>query len=324
MRNLMFAAVLAMMTVTGCTCGQIEPGHVGVVVPLSGDEKGTLQTTSNGWYLYSFNTKVYEFPVYNQQHKWTAAVMEGRLSVGDRIYFGDKDGLRLGADVGIQFHVPPEKVTTLFKTYRQDLDKVRESVLKMSVQNALSLTAQDYKAAEIFGEKRGEFFQKALDKVRTEMSPNGLEVVNLYLNGDLELPEQIRNTIQATMNATMIAQQKENEKRAVEADAAKQVAQAEGEAKAAIARAEGEASAKIATAKGNADALVLEATAQATANQKLANSLTGSILELKKLEIAAEVQKSYAAKWQGGVPTTILPDQAGGYMMDMRGMQVQK
>jgi regulator of protease activity HflC (stomatin/prohibitin superfamily) len=328
-----FLAVLVLAS-SACTCGKVDPGHVGVVVPLSGDDKGKLETTSNGWYFYSFNTNVYEFPVYNQQHNWTASLAEGKHGVDERLYFGDKNGLRLGADIGVQFHVPADKVTLLFKTYRQDLDTIRDSVLKMSVRNALSITAQNYTAEEIFGDKRGEFFAKALDHVKEEMSPNGMEVTNLYLNGELELPEQIKATIQAKLQATMIAQQKENEKRAVEAEAAKtvaaakgvaeaQVATAEGQAKTDIAKANGEAAALVAAAKGRADARVLEATAEAAANQKIAASLTGPILDLKKLEIAAGVQKAYAAKWTGGVPTTVLPSQANGFLMDMRGMDLK-
>lgn len=324
MRNFMLIAVMALSV--GCTFGKIEPGHVGVVVPLSGDDKGTLETASNGWYMYSFNTQVYEFPVYNQQYNWA-----NNRDSKERLYFGDRNGLRLGADVGIQYHVPASQVTTLFKTYRQDLDHVRDTILKMSVQNALNLTAQNYTAEDVFGDKRGEFFDKVFTKVRTELAPNGLDIVSIYLNGELELPEAIRSTIQAKLQATMSAQQKENEKRTVEAEAAKQIAQAEGEAKAsvakaegaakaAIAQAEGEAGARIAEAKGLAEARVLQATAEATANAKLASSLNGSILELRKLEIQASIQKAYADKWQGGVPTTILPAQAPGYMMDMRGM----
>lgn len=68
-----------------------------------------------------------------------------------------------------------------------------------------------------------------------------------------------------------------------------------------------------------ADALVLQATAEATANTKIASSLTGPILELKKLQIQADVQKAYANKWQGGVPTTILPGQVQGQLLDIRG-----
>jgi regulator of protease activity HflC (stomatin/prohibitin superfamily) len=336
MRSYLMIAVLA-LAATGCTFGKIEPGHVGVVVPLSGDDKGSLETASNGWYMYSFNTQVYEFPVYNQQYNW-ANKGEGK----ERLYFGDRNGLRLGADVGIQFHVPASQVTTLFKTYRQDLDHVRDTILKMSVQNALNRTAANYTAEDVFGDKRSEFFDKVYNSVKTELAPNGLDVVSIYLNGELELPEAIRTTIQAKLQATMSAQQKENEKRTVEAEAAKTVAaaegaakaqiataegqaktdiaKAEGEAKAAIARATGEASARIAEAKGLAESRVLQATAEAQANSKLAGSLTGSILELRKLEIQAGIQKAYAEKWQGGVPTTILPAQAPGYMMDMRGM----
>jgi regulator of protease activity HflC (stomatin/prohibitin superfamily) len=328
----MMTMIAVMATMSACTWGKIEPGHVGVVVPLSGDEKGTLETTSNGWYMYSFNTQVYEFPVYNQKWNWTSDKNEGKTDVDESIKFGDKNGLQLGADVGIQFHVPSNEVTTLFKTYRQPLDDIRDGVLKMSVRNALNLTAQSYTAEDIFGDKRGEFFDKALARVRSEMDPNGLHVDNLYLNGNLALPPQIRDTIQAKLQATMLAQQKENEKRTVEAEAAKQVAKAEGDAKArvaqaqgeataAVAAAEGEAKSAVAAAKGKADSLELEATAEADANRKIASSLTGPILELKKLEIQAGVQKAYAQKWQGGVPTTILPGQANGYLMDMRGMK---
>lgn len=330
MKMSMVLALAMSLVVQACTCGKIEPGHVGVVVPLSGSEKGTLETTSNGWYMYSFNTQVYEFPTYNQQYNWKNDDA-GKTPQRERMYFADRNGLRLGVDVGIQFHVPASKVTTLFTTYRQDLDRIRDTILKMSVQNALNLTAQTYTAEDMFGDKRGEFFKKVQDQVTTELSPNGLEIVSIYLNGELELPDAIRNTIQAKLQATMSAQQKENEKRMVEAEAAKtiaaaqgaataQIATAEGEAKARIARAEGDARAEVARAKGEADARVLTATAEATANQKISASLTPSLLELKKLQIQAEIQKSYADKWQGGVPTTILPAQANGFMMDMRGM----
>lgn len=336
MRSIVLLAVLFV----GCTFGKIEPGHVGVVVPLSGNDKGTIETTSNGWYLYSFNTNVYEFPVYNQQYNWRS-IKDGSQ---ERMYFGDRNGLRLGADVGIQFHVPAGQVTTLFKTYRQDLEHIRDTIIKMSVQNSLNLTAQGYTAEDVFGDKRGEFFQKVFDRVKSELAPNGLDIVSIYLNGELELPEAIRNTIQAKLQATMSAQQKENEKRTVEAEAAKQVAQAEGEAKssvataegaarAAIARAEGEAKANVArtegeaqaqviAAKARADSRILEADAEAKSNQKIAQSLTGAILELKKLQINADIQMSYANKWQGGVPTTVLPAQANGFLMDMRGMNL--
>jgi len=330
---LLLAVALA---VSGCTCGKIEPGHVGVVVPLSGDDKGHLETTSNGWYMYSFNTQVYEFPTYNQPHNWTNE--NGGTS---QLHFGDKNGLQLGANIGIQFHVPTENVTKLFKIYRQPLETVRDTTLKNTVRNALNMTAQNYTAEEIFGEKRGEFMDKVKARVTKDVEENGIVVTDIYMNG-LDLPKQIADTIQAKLQATMLAQKAENEKRTVEAEAAKTVAQAkgaadaqvataegqartniataEGEAKARIAKAEGEATARIANAKGNADALLLEATAQAQANKKLADSMSSSILELKKLQIQADIQKAYADKWQGGVPTTVLPGQVAGQFLDIRGM----
>jgi regulator of protease activity HflC (stomatin/prohibitin superfamily) len=301
--------ILAALAISACTFGKIDPGHVGVVVPLSGNDKGTLETASNGWYIYSFNTQVYEFPTYNQNHNWTNVEGEGNKSVDERLYFMDKNGLRIGADVGIQFHVPSESVTVLFKTYRQDLDHVRDTVLKMEVRNALNLAAQDYSAEDMFGDKRSAFFVKALALVRENVGKNGIQVDNLYLNGELKLPDQIVATIQAKQQATLFAQQKVNEKLAVEAEAAKIVAKADGDARAAVAE-----------AKGAADSQILRATAEARSNELIGRSLqTSGILELRKLEIQADVQKAYAERWQGAVPQTILPGQAGGFMMDMRG-----
>lgn len=322
---------LALM-VGGCSCETIEPGHVGVIVHLTGDEKGGMEVVSNGRYYPGVNTKIYIFPTYNQQHVWTAAKNEGKNGVDERLYFTDKQGLRLGADVGIQFNVPPANVEHLFVTYRQDLDSIRDTVIKMSVRDSLNATAQNYTAEDIFGEHKSRFFTDTLLRVQKQMESTGIVVSNLYLSGELELPKQISETIQAKLQATMMAQQKDNERKTVEAEAAKEVAKATGEAQAAktraegaavarVAQARGEADAQVAAAKGRADSLVLEATAQAAANQKLANSLTPQILELKKLEIQAGVQKAYADKWSGGVPTTILPQQSQGMMLDIRGMQ---
>lgn len=310
-------AILLAFAFTGCTCGKIEPGHVGVVVPLSGDDKGTLETTTNGWYFYSFNTNVYEFPTFSQSWNWTN---EDRRK--ERIYFMDKTGQPVGADVGIQFHVPPSMVTTLFKTYRQPLDVIRDTILKMEVRNALNLTAKNYSAEDMFGERREEFFKKALDVVRNSIAHKGITVETLYLNGELELPAAIRQTITAKLQATMLAQQKENEKLAVEAEAAKVEAAALGEARARKAEADGRAAAKIAEAQGEAEALLARARAEAEANRLLRESLTGAIYDIRKMEIEAEVQKAYAARWNGSVPTTILPDQVGGFMMDIRGMSL--
>lgn len=294
---------------TGCTWGRVDPGHVGVVVPLTGDNKGKLEIIDPGWYMYSFNTNVYEFPTYNLQHNWTNVEGEGHKDMDERLYFADKDGQRIGVDLGIQYNVPREKVGTLFTTYRLgNLDTLRDTVLKMTVRDALNRVAKDYKAQEIYGEKRAEFFDKALGVVRTNMEPVGLHVDNLYVNGDLDLPKALKDTITAQLNATLVAQQKENEKRAVEAEAAKQVAKAQGEANSAIAEAEGAKKARILRAEG-----------EAQANRLMAESLTGNIFELRKLEIWSDVQKAYAQRWGGGTPATVLPGQTTNpFIYDIR------
>lgn len=306
-RSLVFFVMLLAVVVSGCTWGKIDAGYVGVVVPLTGDAKGTLATTTNGWYFYSFNTQVFEFPTSNQVHNWRNE--SGPRGARERIYFMDNTGQRVGADVGIQFKVPTDQVTKLFVTFRRPLDDIRDSILKMEVQNALNSAAQAYAAEDLLGNKRSAFFADALQAVQDSVGRHGIVVEQLYLNGELELPKAIVETITAKLQATMLAQQKENEKKAVEAEAAKVIAAAKGEAEAREIR-----------ARGEAEALLIKARAEAAANKEVAASLTGSILDLRKLEIQADVQKTIAGRWGGGVPTTVLSDQAGGLLMDLRGV----
>lgn len=78
------------------------------------------------------------------------------------------------------------------------------------------------------------------------------------------------------MKAVQIAIRTENEVRQAKAQAEKDVAQAEGQARANIAKADG----------------------QAKANQVLANSITATLIEWRKLEL----QQQALSKWNGVLP----------------------
>lgn len=95
--------------------------------------------------------------------------------------------------------------------------------------------------------------------------------------------EEIIDALNAKVEATQIAIQRENEVRTAEAEAQK----------------------KIAEARGKAESILLEAKAQAETNRLLSQSITANLIEVKRIE-----------KWDGKYPTVM----GSGTIMDMRGL----
>jgi regulator of protease activity HflC (stomatin/prohibitin superfamily) len=79
--------------------------------------------------------------------------------------------------------------------------------------------------------------------VTAQVAPLGITIENLYSTDAFKLPPEIQASITNKQKATQVAQQKENELRAAQADAEKQRATAQGEAdsRLVLARAEAEA-----------------------------------------------------------------------------------
>jgi regulator of protease activity HflC (stomatin/prohibitin superfamily) len=75
-----------------------------------------------------------------------------------------------------------------------------------------------------------------------------------------------------------------------------EVASAEAEGRKSVATAEAEARAAIAAAEGKAKSTLLWAEAEASANKKIADSLTPNFIELRRID-----------KWNGALPSTMPP-----------------
>ncbi|MGK9522530.1 hypothetical protein O6471_23840, partial [Salmonella enterica subsp. enterica] len=85
-------------------------------------------------------------------------------------------------------------------------------------------------------------FLKAIEQqVQQHFDSKGIVVESLYLNGEIVLPPQVVEALNNSITATQKAQQRENELRQTEAEAAKVRAAAQGDKDAAILKAQGEA-----------------------------------------------------------------------------------
>ncbi|MGD9678100.1 MAG: SPFH domain-containing protein [Vulcanibacillus sp.] len=291
--KMMMVMLLLSITLIGCT--RIDAGYMGLKVNLLGSERGDIEEYGPGRYntFMQINTDWYKFPMFVKTYVWTADKVEG--SEGDESFtFQTKEGLSINADIGISIQVQnePGVPTKIFTTYRRGVDELIDSVIRNAVRDSLNVIASKYSVDDVIGEGKAKLLEEVEANVKAYFAPIGIDIVSLSWITSLRLPDQVVRALNAKIEASQIALQRENEVRTAEAEALKKVAEARGRSE----------SVKLESA-AKAESIRIEAIAQAEANRLLSQSMTATLLQLEWIK-----------KWKGDVPTV---SSDGGMILDM-------
>ena len=257
------ALLASTLVLTGCT--RVGPGHVGIKVSMAGDAKGVDSAPAvTGWVFYNpFLTSVFEYPTFVQQVQ-----LEGET---EQITFTTKDQMKVSADISFAYSIHAERVPHFYVRFRSDdLTTFSHGYLRSLIRDNFNDVGGRYAVEEIMGPRSAEFLTEVREQVQNIVGPLGVEMDKQFgFIGAPRPPQGVIDSINNKVQAVQIAQQKQNELVQSQADAAKEVAKTEGYAK----------------------SVLLRATAEATANKLLSESITTNLLELKRLE-----------KWNGTLP----------------------
>lgn len=269
MKKLKSILILLLSIIIFVSCSKVPAGNVGIKFYLLGKDKGvSYDVLKPGRYWIGINKELFLFPTQNQTKIWTADIREGSKN-DDDFNFQSKEGLKLSASVSIEYRVKPEDVPRIFETYKTGLLEVTNKVLRNSLRDAFNMASSTRTAERIYGEGKIGFMNSVDSIAKMEAIERGITIVDVFLIGNIIVPETITLALNAKMEATQKAQQRENELRQTEAEAKKVIAEAEG----------------------RAIALLAVAEAEAKANRIISRSLTPSLIEYEKLK-----------KWDGRVP----------------------
>jgi regulator of protease activity HflC (stomatin/prohibitin superfamily) len=258
---------------------KVRPAEVAIKVDLYGDDKGVRpEVLPTGRNFYNpITTDIVKYPAYVQNYR-----------IND-VSFKDTDGLSLSTDITIDYVFDAEEIPDIYVTYRQNAETIKMQYFDKWLKDAVVRTVSGkYTAEKLYSAGMNEFKTDILDALKDRFGQEGIVVRDVYLD-DLQIPEQVMLQIQQKIEATQIAQRKERELQATQADVEKRVAEEEGKAR----------SRKI------------EAQSRAEANQIINNSLTPEVLEFKRLEL----QKQAIEKWDGKMPLVVSDDQ--GMILDL-------
>jgi regulator of protease activity HflC (stomatin/prohibitin superfamily) len=225
--------------------------------------------------------QIVQFPTSVQNVIWSASPHEGK-PVDESITFSSSEGVNVNADIGLSFHIDPERAPALYTRFRQnDMQILANGYIRNVVREALQEVASKLPVQEIYGPGKSKAIADVNAKVSEKLGKDGIVVDQLTVNGALRLPQNVADAINRAMEATQNAIQSENRVRQVRAEAEQAVTQATGQAEATRQKAQGEA-----------DATLIRARSEAKANEIIRLSTSPSVLQYRAME-----------RWDGKLPT---------------------
>ncbi len=222
----------ASLLTTGCYT-VVPPGHVGILVEQTGTDRGVQDIpVKTGRVFYNpWNENVLSYPTSVQRVIWTVNKSEGK-EINEEINYNSKDQLVFTGDFTVAYELVAEKVPHFYVKFRNDdIDAFTHGFFRDQVRDALNEAAVQYTADDLYGSKKEEFRDKALERVRSKVLPFGVNVISLGYASSPRPPQQVADAINSKIAAIQKATQTENEIRQTEAEARKKVADAEGTAK---------------------------------------------------------------------------------------------
>jgi regulator of protease activity HflC (stomatin/prohibitin superfamily) len=270
---ILLISVAAVLMVGGCTT--VPAGHVGIVVNNMGKERGVQSyTAKTGFFLYNpISTQVFVYPTSVQTVVWTRDTNEGK-PIDESITFGTIEQIRVSADVSLSFQLFQDKVPNFYVQFRNDdISGFIHGYLHNVARNAMTNTAATMTLEELNGAKKSEFMTKVDSVINYTVQDYGV-VTQIGFTGALRMDTSIIAAINRKQQAKQDAETAVNLLAKTTADANRLIAQKEGEA---------------------------------IANNKVSASITPTLIEWKRLEIADKL----AERWDGKQPE-YLSTAAGG------------
>lgn len=263
----MFMLLCASLCFTACMT-HVEPGHVGVLVHSCEGGGVDPKPLAVGYHSTGACTSVVEYPVYVQTAVWSKNPNEGHPS-NEEITFTNADQMQIAADISLAYQLKEDKVPAFYSKFRADnLDAFTHGFLRNLAREKFDTAAGKYKIGQIMGDN-ATFLKEVRDLLQADLDPYGVQLNQFGFIGAPRPPQSVIDAINARSNATQKAFQIENELKQSEAQAKKNVAQAEGESQ----------------------AIRLRADAEAYANERVAKSVSQTLVDYERVK-----------KWDGRLP----------------------
>ncbi|AXN57404.1 putative transposase [Erwinia phage SunLIRen] len=278
LKNIVIAAAMVIGATSLTACNKVTPGNVGVYVKTTGSDtdKDSIQRVGLGWKFTAWGHDLYLFPTTTQNKEWSG---EQAFKIQP-----SEGGDEWTVNVGLAYHVDPNKAVDLFQKYRQGIDEITDNYLHNMIRDAFIRHASKLSVEELYGSGKTQLLIDVKADVANQVAPYGIIIENIYFTSSPLPPKAVVES----MNQK-ISEQQHTERQKQAALTAVQTADARKNA------AQGEKDAAILKAQGEAEAIRIQ-------GEALRQNPT--VIQLRLVE-----------KWSGNLP--LVQGQQQGQIIDM-------
>lgn len=263
----LITSALILLIALSSTIVLISPGHIGVLIKRSAGGVSS-QPLGVGFHLKApIVQEIEEYPIYMQTLVLTKDPMEGSPR-NEEINVNSVEGQPISCDVSLSFELDPNQVPHLYSVFRTDIDTITHGFVKQTIRQSLQEIVGKTEIVNFLGKEKAQIVAQVQAELQKRLSEYGFIVKQFTLN-EVRAPQSIVKAIEGKNTMAQDALRAQNELQKKEFEAQQKVIEAEGEAKSILARAE----------------------AQAKSNRLIAESITPTLVEYKKIE-----------KWDGKMP----------------------
>jgi regulator of protease activity HflC (stomatin/prohibitin superfamily) len=184
---LLAVVVLTLTAFNSIAC--VTTGHVGVVTLFG---RVTGRTMGEGIHLVNPLARVHELSIKTQEAKERASVPS-------------KEGLIMGLEASVLYHLQPERAADVFQKVGAGYADV---LLVPNFRSAIRGVTAANLASTLYSDARESVARQILSDLQAQVQPRGILIENVLLR-DLQLPETLKQAIEAKQQAQQEAQRME-------------------------------------------------------------------------------------------------------------------
>jgi regulator of protease activity HflC (stomatin/prohibitin superfamily) len=188
-RGILAVVALVLLIVLTNSIACVGTGHVGVVTMFG---RVTGRTVTEGIHLVNPAARIHELDIKTQEVKERASVPS-------------KEGLIMGVEASVLYHLEPERAAEVFRTVGRGYADV---LLAPNFRSAIRAVTAANNASALYSDSREGIAERILAELRAQLQPRGIVVENVLLR-DLQLPETLKQAIEAKQQAQQEAQRME-------------------------------------------------------------------------------------------------------------------
>jgi prohibitin 1 len=189
-RGALTLLLLAIAVIAGCnSVSCVTTGHVGVITMFG---KVTGRTIGEGIHIVNPLSRVHTLDVRTQEIK-------------ERTSVPSKEGLIMGLETSVLYHLQPDRAAEVFQQIGLQYADV---LLVPNFRSAMRGVTAANNASTLYSDARESMARQVLEDLRAAVQPRGIVIENVLLR-DLQLPDTLKQAIEAKQQAQQDAQRME-------------------------------------------------------------------------------------------------------------------